>query len=77
MCIKNIQLERFLWNYPKVNGTRPYCWLVNIGSGNGLVPSGTKPLSEPMMTQIYVNMVSIGHNECIVTIVDTLAPGHQ
>ena len=25
----------------------------NIGSGNGLVPSGNKPLSEPMLTQIY------------------------
>ena len=27
---------------------------VNIGSGNGLVPSGSKPLPEPMLTQIYV-----------------------
>ena len=27
---------------------------VNIGSGNGLVPDGTKPLPEPMFTQIYV-----------------------
>ena len=26
----------------------------NIGSGNGLVPSGSKPLPEPMLTQIYV-----------------------
>ena len=26
-----------------------YTW-VNIGSGNGLVPSGTKPLPEPMLT---------------------------
>ena len=24
---------------------------VNIGSGNGLVPSGSKPLPEPMLTQ--------------------------
>ena len=23
---------------------------VNIGSGNGLVPDGTKPLPEPMLT---------------------------
>ena len=28
----------------------PHWWLVNIGSGNGLVPSGTKPLLEPMLT---------------------------
>ena len=27
---------------------------VNIDSGNGLVPSGNKPLPEPMLTQIYV-----------------------
>ena len=27
---------------------------VNIGLGNGLVPSGTKPLPEPMLTQIHV-----------------------
>ena len=26
----------------------------NIGSGNGLVPLGNKPLPEPMLTQIYV-----------------------
>ena len=25
-------------------------WSVNIGSGNGLVPSGNKPLPEPMLT---------------------------
>ena len=28
--------------------------LVNFGSGNGLVPSGNKPLPEAMLTQIYV-----------------------
>ena len=26
---------------------------VNIGSGNGLVPSGTKSLPDPMLTKIY------------------------
>ena len=29
-------------------------WKVNIGSGNGLVPSGNKPLPEPILTQIFV-----------------------
>ena len=29
-------------------------WSVNIGSGNGLVPDGTKPLPEPALTQISV-----------------------
>ena len=28
-------------------------WLVNIGSGNGLVVSGNKPLPEPMLTKCY------------------------
>ena len=32
----------------------PYWWYINIGSGNGLVPSGNKPLPEPMLTQISV-----------------------
>ena len=27
---------------------------VNIGSGNGMVPSGNKPLPGPMLTQIYI-----------------------
>ena len=29
-------------------------WEVNIGSGNGLWPSGNKPLHEPLLTQICV-----------------------
>ena len=28
-------------------------WLVDTGSGNGFVPSGTKPLPELMLIQIY------------------------
>ena len=35
---------------------------VNIGSGNGLVLSGTKPLLEPMFAKIH-DMVSLGHSE--------------
>ena len=31
----------FLLNRPQVNATRPHWWLVNIGSGYDLVPSGT------------------------------------
>ena len=34
--------------------TRPHRWLVNIGSGNALVPLGSKPLPKPMLTLIYV-----------------------
>ena len=32
--------------------------LVNIGSGNGLVPCGIKPLPELVLTHICVNIVS-------------------
>ena len=43
-------LKYFLWNCYHVNATTPHWSLVNIGSGNGLVPSGNKPLPEPMLT---------------------------
>ena len=36
--------------------TRPHWWLVNTGSGNGLVLSGNKPLTEPMLTQNLDNV---------------------
>ena len=46
--------EQFFWNYSHVNVTE-HLWLeVNMGSGNGLVPSGNKPLPEPMLTDLYV-----------------------
>ena len=32
---------------------------VNIGSGNGLLPHGTKPLPDPMLTIISENYISI------------------
>ena len=55
-------LEHFFLNFPQVNATKPHRWLVNIDSGKGLVPSGTKPLPELMFTQIYAAM-SLGHND--------------
>ena len=33
-----------------VNVAAPHCWLVNIGSGNGLLLVGNNPLFEPMLT---------------------------
>ena len=47
-------LKYFLWNCYQVNATTLHWSLVNIGAGNGLVPSGNNPLPEPMLTQIYV-----------------------
>ena len=40
---------------------------VNIGSGNGLVPSGNKPLPEPMLTQICCHMASLDHYSFFTT----------
>ena len=40
-------------NYPQVAITWPNCWKVDIGTGNGLVPSGNGSLAEPMLTQLY------------------------
>ena len=35
-----------------MNATGPYWGQVNIGLGNGLVPSGNKPLPESVLTKI-------------------------
>ena len=43
-------LKYFLRNCYEVNATISHWSLVNIGSGNGLVPPGNKPLPEPMLT---------------------------
>ena len=45
-----------LRNWSHVNTTEPYWGEVNIGSGNGLVTSGNKPLLEPLLTKIYVTI---------------------
>ena len=41
-------------NCPQKYATGPHWWWVNIGAGNGLVPSGNKSLLEPTLTQTYV-----------------------
>ena len=37
-----------------MNATRSHWWLVNVGPGNGLVPSGSKTFPEPMLVQVMV-----------------------
>ena len=49
----NWYLEHFLWNCHQVNTTRLHCSLVNSGSGNGLGPSGNKPLPKSMLAMSY------------------------
>ena len=56
-------VEASLVKLPDMNVTGFKWWKVNIGSGNGLVSSGNKPLPEPMLTQICHYMVSLGHIE--------------
>ena len=43
-----------------MNTTGPYWWWINIGPGNGLAPSGNKPLPDPMLTQFLVTGSGIG-----------------
>ena len=52
MHIKFRYFELFLWNCPQA--TKPHWWLVDISSGNSLVPLGTMPLPDPLLTQFYV-----------------------
>ena len=57
--------------------TEPHWWSVNIGSGNGLVPSGNKPLPESVLTaptshylsQCY-HMASLGYDELKMAMFD-------
>ena len=41
-------------NRSEVHAREPHWWKVDIGSGNGLMPSGNKSLPEPMLTQISI-----------------------
>ena len=52
--IKDRYFELFMWNCPHVNATKYHLWWANIGSGHGLVPSGNKPLPEPMLNELYM-----------------------
>ena len=52
--IKGSCFEHFQWLLPQmIATTTSHRWKVNIGSGSGLVLSGTKTLTEPMWTKIY------------------------
>ena len=57
--MKDRYLEHLLWN-----ATRSHGRLISIGSGNGLMPWGIKPLPEPVLTQICVY---IWHHKAIMS----------
>ena len=45
-----------------MNATGPWWWLVNIGTGKGLVLSGNKPITGTGAI-VDPNLWSLGHNE--------------
>ena len=51
--------------FPRINATRPHWWLVNIGSGNGSVPSGSKPFFTwaNVHPLLCYHWASAGHSE--------------
>ena len=55
-----------------------YWWLVNIGSGNGWVPSGNKPLPKANVDpDLCRHIASLGHNELIRNAAIYLSPGEN
>ena len=57
--------------YFQVHATGPCRRKFNIGSGNGLVPQGNKPLLKPMLTHICRHKASLGQNELMMIIIST------
>ena len=52
--IKDRYLEYFLVNCPHVIATgHHWWWLINIGSGNGLVPLSNEPLPKPILPKFF------------------------
>ena len=49
-------LGYLLWNHSQINVIGPRWRLVSIGSGNSLVPTGSKPLHEPMLTNCQLEL---------------------
>ena len=52
MLFSKVKSYKFSWNY--IAWIAKELFQVNIGSGYGLVPSGSKPSPEPMLTKMYV-----------------------
>ena len=44
----------------------PSNW-VNIGSGNGVLPDGTKPLAEPMLTYQQYGLEWLSESQSVIT----------
>ena len=68
LAISNDEWLNLLWNCPYMNETGLHWWIsvLNIRPANGFVLSDKKPLFEPILTQIYVdirrNWVTVGQS---------------
>ena len=62
--------------FSQLNTTEPYWWQVNIGSGNGLVPSGNKPLPAPMLSQTMLQF-AVCHQASVPTEFNQSVPHHN
>ena len=59
-----IDLVHFAQNCVQIYAMGPHYYYIKIGSGNGLVPLGNKPLHENNVDQvIWHYMASAGHNQ--------------
>ena len=58
-------LRYFLWSCPNMNVTELRWWSVNIGSVNGLVPSGNITWAN-VKSDLCRHMVSLRHNELMI-----------
>ena len=56
-----------VWNSPKINAMEHLWWQVNIGSGNGFVPSGSKAFIAWANVDLDLcgNIATLVHNELI------------
>ena len=62
-CFTEWYLQIFVGWCPQMNATAPYWWWVNISLGNGLVPSGNKPLPQPNVdSDLCRHVASLGAN---------------
>ena len=52
-------LGHIMWSRLQIDAAKPHRWFVNISSSDGLMPSGNKPLPEPILIQIYVAMLRL------------------
>ena len=64
-------------NFTEISSFGDRQWSLNIGSGNGLVPLGTKPLPGPMLTMLTDTLLFVGNNELMIHSQAPQKPSHS